>query len=121
MAEPVLLSIDYREAKDWDRRARQGDREAAEWFAQLFEGYDNLPCFLCDREVDERPVFTQIVCDYKRGDRVIAAPLCSKCRALGSGQRLNRALKMLQAMHHAGQPKRGRGKSKQLHFALRRR
>jgi hypothetical protein len=114
MAEPVLLNLDHHLAKKMDRLARAGNPEGLEFFARLFDGYDNLPCFLCDREVDERPVFCQVPPEITGHNKVLVVPLCSEHRQMPGQQRLGRCFKVLKAMHN----KRG---GKQLHFTLRRR
>jgi hypothetical protein len=59
-----------------------------------------LACFLCDDPVADRPPFAQVLPDGAY-EKLIAAPICERCRQLPNTVRLSRCFRILKRMHAA--------------------
>src|SRR5438874_10571894 len=83
MPELVLLQFDKREFNDIHRRAGKGDQDALKALGDMWVEYEvvEIACFLCDAAV-ERPIYTMVLPEKRTRAKVVAAPLCTKCRAL---------------------------------------
>src|SRR5690348_4661770 len=94
-APPVLLEINRAEWRTTFNAAQAGDADANEAFRQLWVGYSDLRCFLCDVAVPSDAAYSEPLPHKDRADLVLVAPLCGDCRNLTTQQRLHRVHKML--------------------------
>jgi hypothetical protein len=102
MAELILLSLQRAEFLAMHRAGLNGDQSAARALVKLWADYNDreLACFLCDAPV-ERPVATQVLPENHDDAKLLAAPLCERCRDLPPMLRLSRCLKVLKRMYSA--------------------
>ena len=109
MPELALLTLDRQEAVRLHRAREKSDADALAFFVHVWDAYvhlwdaykdSGLPCFLCDNDV-EFPPHSEIAGDTADRDKVVAAPLCARCRQLPKMVKWGRCLKLLRAMHKA--------------------
>jgi hypothetical protein len=74
-----LKSLSRREFVDLDRRARNNDPEALDWFGSIWSEADRHSCFFCDvvvageHAIDGKP-FAMILPETSGYDQMILAP-----------------------------------------------
>jgi hypothetical protein len=96
MPEVVLIELEKRDVAAALAQIRRG-ADAYEICADLWAGYSDISCFLCDIAIVGQQPFT-LVLPSKVRTKSTAAPLCPTCAALPPMLRAHRGEKMLRKL-----------------------